>query len=214
MLTHVCLVLDRSGSMQAIREDALGGVNSYVMAAKRDRALYESKFSLITFSSESVDTIRKNEIMEEVKPLASDEYRCAGWTPLYDAIGRGIGILDEASGTTPDSKCILVVMTDGQENASREFSHEKITALVKARQEHGWLVTFLGEGLDVARQGMQMGVYAACTAPYVGAAGLRAAGKVLASSNARYAAAFGDLMRAQDEAALTPEERSALTGKE
>jgi hypothetical protein len=105
-------------------------------------------------------------------------------------------------------------MTDGQENASREFSHEKITALINARQERGWLVTFLGEGLDVAQQGMQMGVYAACTAPYVGGAGLRAAGRVLASSNARYAASVGDLMRAQDEAALTPEERSALTGKE
>jgi Mg-chelatase subunit ChlD len=212
MPTHVCLVLDRSGSMQAIRDDALGGVNGYIMAAKQDRALYESRFSLITFSSESVDTIRRNEIMEEVKPIGSDEYRCAGWTPLYDAIGRGIGILDEASGATPDSKCILLVMTD--ENASREFSHEKITALIKARQERGWLVTFLDEGLDVARQGMQMGVHAASTAPYLGAAGLRAAGQVLASSNARYAAAVGYLMRAQDEAALTPEERSALIGKE
>ena len=214
MLTHVCLVLDRSGSMQAIREDALGGVNSYIMSAKQDRALYESKFSLITFSSESVDTIRNSEIMEQVKPIGSDEYRCAGWTPLYDAIGRGIGILDEASGAASESKCILVVMTDGQENASREFSHEKISALIKTRQERGWLVTFLGEGLDVAQQGMHMGVLAASTASYVGAAGLRAAGRVMASSNARYAANVGDLMQAQDEAALTPEERSALTGKE
>jgi hypothetical protein len=112
-------------AMQAIREDALGGVNSYLMAAKQDRALYESRFSLITFSSESVDTIRSNQIMEEVKPIGSDEYRCAGWTPLYEAIGRGIRILDEAD-----------------------------------------------------------------------------------------TAAAGDLKRAQDEAALTPEERSALTGKE
>ena len=214
MLTHVCLVLDRSGSMQAIREDALGGVNSYILSAKQDRALYESKFSLVTFSSESVDTIRNSEIMEQVKPIGSDEYRCAGWTPLYDAIGRGVGILDEASGAVPQSKCILVVMTDGQENASREFSHEKITSLIKTRQERGWLVTFLGEGLDVAQQGMDMGVLAASTASYVGAAGLRAAGRVMASSNARYAANVGDLMQAQDAAALTPEERSALTGKE
>ena len=59
--THVCLVLDRSGSMQAIHDDALGGVNSYITSAKQDRALYESRFSLITFSSESVETIRKNE---------------------------------------------------------------------------------------------------------------------------------------------------------
>src|SRR5262245_47465051 len=121
MPTHVCLVLDRSGSMQAIREDALGGVNSYIVSAKQDRALYESKFSLITFNSESVETIRKNEIMEQVKPIGGDEYRCAGWTPLYDAIGRGIGILDEATDGTSESKCVLVVMTDGQENASREF---------------------------------------------------------------------------------------------
>src|SRR5262245_10163249 len=142
MLTHICLVLDRSGSMQAIRAAALGGVNGYIMAAKQDRALYESKFSLITFSSESVDTIRENEIMEQVKPISGDEFRCAGWTPLYDAIGRGIGILDEATGATSEYKCILVVMTDGQENASREFSHDKITALIQARRERGWLVTF------------------------------------------------------------------------
>jgi Mg-chelatase subunit ChlD len=213
MATNVCLVLDRSGSMQAIREDALGGVNSYIISAKQDRALYESRFSLITFCSESVDIIRNSEIMEQVKPIGSDEYRCAGWTPLYDAIGRGIGILDEASGAAPQSKCILVVMTDGQKNASREFSHEKISALIKARQERGWLVTFLGEGLDVAQQGVHMGVLSASIASYAGAAGLRAAGQVLASSNARYAANVGDIMRAQDEAALTPEERSALTGK-
>jgi hypothetical protein len=124
--THVCLVLDRSASMQAVREDALGGVNSYIQTANQDRALYEARFSLITFSSESVDTIRKNEIMETVKPIGSDEYRCSGWTPLYDAIGRGIGILDEAlEGKL--GKAILVVMTDGMENASKEFSHAKIT---------------------------------------------------------------------------------------
>ena len=86
--TYVCLVLDRSGSMQAIHDDALGGVNSYITSAKQDRVLYESRFSMITFSSESVDTIRKNEIMETVKPIGSEEYRCSGWTPLYDAIGQ------------------------------------------------------------------------------------------------------------------------------
>jgi hypothetical protein len=78
--------------MQAIHDDALGGVNSYITCAKQDRALYESRFSMITFSSESVETIRKNEIMETVKPIASEEYRCRGWTPLYDAIGFPQGV--------------------------------------------------------------------------------------------------------------------------
>ena len=56
--THVCLVLDLSGSMQAVHDDALGGVNGYITAAKQDRALYKSRFSLITFNSKSVDTKR------------------------------------------------------------------------------------------------------------------------------------------------------------
>lgn len=212
-LTHVCLVRDRSGSMQAIHDDALGGVNSYIAAAKRNKALFESKFSLITFNSESVDTIRKNEIMETVKPVGTEEYRCGGWTPLYDAIGRAIGILDEAAGSEKQAKCILVIMTDGQEYASGEFNHAGITAMIKVRQERGWLITFLGEGFDVAPQGVQLGTAAANVAAYAGGAGLRAAGAVLASSHFRYAVTRSDLMEAQDAAALTPEERDALTGK-
>ena len=211
--THVCLVLDRSGSMQAVHDDALGGVNSYITAAKQDRALYESRFSLITFNSESVETIRKDEIMETVKPIGTEEYRCAGWTPLYDAIGRGIGILDEATKAKTDAKAVLVIMTDGQENASREFTHEKISALIKARQEQGWLVTFLGEGLDVAKQGTNLGAYASSVAAYAGGAGLRAAGIVLASSSGRFAKSAGNVKRAQASAAFTAEERDALAGK-
>jgi hypothetical protein len=199
--------------MQAIHDDALGGVNSYITSAKQDRALYESRFSLITFSSESVATIRKNEIMETVKPIASEEYRCGGWTPLYDAIGRGIGILDEAMEGKVGAKAILVIMTDGQENASREFSHEKISGLLKARQEQGWLVTFLGEGLEVSRQGTNLGTHPGSVAAYAGGAGLRAAGRVLAASSLRYAKAEGDMRGAQAKAALTPEERDALAGK-
>jgi uncharacterized protein YegL len=211
--THVCLVLDRSGSMQAIHDDALGGVNSYITSAKQDRALYESRFSMIVFSSEGVETIRKNEIMETVKPIGSEEYRCAGWTPLYDAIGRAIGVLDEATKGKTDTKAILVIMTDGQENASREFTHEKISALIKTRQEHGWLVTFLGEGLDVARQGTKLGAHASSVAAYAGGVGLRAAGMVLASSSSRYAKSAGNVRQAQASAALTSEERDALAGK-
>jgi len=199
--------------MQAIHDDALGGVNGYITSAKRERALYESHFSMITFSSESVDTIRKNEIMETVKPIGLEEYRCVGWTPLYDAIGRGIGILDEATAGNTDAKAVLVIMTDGQENASREFNHEKISALIKARQERGWLVTFLGEGLDVAKQGTNLGTNASSVAAYAGGAGLRAAGKILAAASLRYAKAAGDIRGAQAKAALTPEERDALAGK-
>jgi Mg-chelatase subunit ChlD len=210
--THICLVLDRSGSMQAVHADALGSVNTYIMTAKRDRALYEARFSMIAFSSESVDTIRQNEIMEEVKPIGSEDYVCTGLTPLFDAVGRGVGILDRALGDK-QGKAILVIMTDGQENASREFNHAMITDLLKRRQEAGWLVVFLGEGLDVAKQGVAMGAMAANVAAYSGGEGLRAAGRVAARSTISYAISAGDLWKARDEAAFTAEERDELAGK-
>ena len=132
---------------------------------------------------------------------------------MYDAIGCGIGILDEATEGKVGAKAILVIMTDGQENASCEFSHEKISGLLKARQEQGWLVTFLGEGLEVSRQGTNLGTYAGSVAAYAGGAGLRAAGRVLAASSLRYVKAGGDIRGTQAKAAVTPEERDALAGK-
>jgi Mg-chelatase subunit ChlD len=209
---HVCLILDASGSMQAVYEDALGAVNGYLMRGKQDRNLYEARFSLVVFNSHGVETVRNGQILETVKPLAHEEYRCGGMTPLYDAVGRGVGILDEALGGKP-GKAILVIMTDGLENASLEFDHAKITALIKARQDAGWLVTFLGEGLDVAKQGTAMGATPSLVATYSGGQGLRAAGEVLAASSVRYVEAGRSIRRALADAALTPEERDALSGK-
>ena len=127
--------------MQAVYEDALGAVNGYLMRGKQDRNLYAARFSLVVFNSHGVETVRNGQILETVKPLAHEEYRCNGMAPLYDAVGRGVGILDEALGGKP-GRAILVIMTDGLENASREFDHAKITALIKARQDAGWCHLF------------------------------------------------------------------------
>lgn len=210
--THVCLILDMSGSMQAVYEDALGAVNGYVARAKQNRDLYEARFSLVTFNSHGVETVRKDEIMETVRPLAHEEYRCDGMTPLYDAVGRGVGILDEALGGKP-GKAILAVMTDGLENASQEFTQETIKKLLKEREEAGWLVNFLGEGLDVANQGLALGAMPSHIAAYAGGQGLRAAGEVLAASSGRYVQEVGSIRRAQADAVLTSEERDALARK-
>ena len=96
---------------------------------------------------------------------------------------------------------------------SREFNHAMITDLLKWRQEAGWLVVFLGEGLNVAKQGVAMGAMAAHVATYSGSEGLRAAGRVAARSTIAYAKSVGDLWKARDEAAFTAEERDELAGK-
>lgn len=217
--TQVCLVLDRSGSMQAVRSDALGSVNDYIEAAQKDAALKLSRFSLVTFNSTSIDPVRSNEAMAKVKAVAAEEYICNGWTPLYDAVARGIGLLDEAlskgkASRKKTSKAILVVMTDGQENASVEFrgdfGRSRVKQMIKEREAEGWLVTFLGEGLDVAAQGLNIGTQSANTAAYH-PKNLRAVGEVLASSNARYAATQSfDEQLSMASAGLTAQERRKL----
>lgn len=230
--THVCVVLDRSGSMQARRADALGGVNSYIDAAKADKNLRESRLSLITFSTvnaathmgglsstsaPSIKTVRDNEPVDKIRPIELGEYVCDGWTPLYDAIGSGIGLLDAALAKgkkKTGGKAVLVVMTDGLENCSKEFTRERIMELIEARKKDGWMIVFLGEGLNVAKQGELIGTYAANTSSY-SAAGLRASGAVLASSVSRYGgAATMDFMEQAASNAFTEEEKKTLqTGK-
>ena len=212
---HLVLVLDRSGSMQKVHGDALGAVNSYIEAAKKDAALKSSCFSLITFSSESVDTIRRDLPIEEVKPVTVEEYRCSGWTPLYDAIGRGIELLDEAVGPNKHAKAALVIMTDGQENSSLEFNHDGINAMIEARKEQGWMLVFLGDGLNVAKQGAALGTTAANVASYLGGVGLRAAVGVVGQSLSSYASSKGWAGRlATANKGFTAEQRDELTRKE
>jgi hypothetical protein len=104
-------------------------------------------------------------------------------------------------------------MTDGMENASHEFYHAKITSLIKVRQDAGWLVVFLGEGIDVAKQGEAMGAAKASVAAYLGGKGLRAAGGVVPRATARYAAMSGDVRQARDKARGTRRARLVSVAK-
>jgi uncharacterized protein YegL len=167
--------------MQLISDDALGSVNTFISDAQQDRALIDSRFTLITFNNKRIAVLREAQSVDAVKPITADEYRCTGMTPLYDAIGRAIGILDGAvgatqGGATSPEKAVLEIVTDGMENASCGYTLEDIKALIKARQKAGWMVVFLGAGLDVAAQGCALGIAANDNVvAFQGSAGLRKA---------------------------------------
>jgi hypothetical protein len=151
--THVCMILDRSGSMGTCRESTIDAVNQYLLEARADDALKEADFNLTIFDSQSIDTIRTGPI-KAASDITTEEYVPRATTPLYDAIGRGIDTLD---GNGAD-KAVLVVVTDGYENASRKHGIDSIKELLKTRQDKGWLVVFLGAGLDAAQQGIGIGI--------------------------------------------------------
>ena len=158
---HVGIVLDRSGSMEDCRTDAIGAINGYLRQVREDREMEAASISLIIFDSQSIDTIRNRVLARDCEPLASREYQPRAQTPLLDAVGRGVALLDERKET--GERCILAIMTDGLENASREHTTDTIKALLDRKQrEDGWLIIYLGadhEAWKQASDGLARGQY-------------------------------------------------------
>lgn len=145
--TLVCLLLDRSGSMSACKEETVTGFNAYV-SALRDRHTPASRFHFVQFDSVSRDTVQDMVPMGEIKDLTHEGYQPRGNTPLNDAVGqtiRSIEVISKRFGF----KVLFVIQTDGQENASTEFSNESVKALMKQMEnEHKWTFAFIGTGPD------------------------------------------------------------------
>ena len=142
-------------ALEDCRTDAIGAVNSYLRQVKDDKDM-EASISLFTFDSQSIDVIRDKAPAGSCAELAASEYQPRASTPLLDAVGHGVALLDK--GKEPNARCILAVMTDGLENASREYTKGTIKALLDRKQkEEGWLVLYLGAGHDAWAQANAMG---------------------------------------------------------
>jgi hypothetical protein len=176
---HVAIVLDRSGSMEDCRTDAIGAVNSYLRQVKDDKDM-EALVSLLIFDSQGIDLIRDHVPVGSCAELASEEYQPRASTPLLDAVGHGVNALDKRK--EPGARSILAVMTDGLENASREYTKETIKALLDRKQkEDGWLVLYLGAGHDAWAQAGAIGLHAGNVASF----SKQAMGRSMASMSMR-----------------------------
>lgn len=143
--------------MEDCRADAIGAINSYLRQLRDDKEM-KARITLVTFDSDSIDTIRDRVPAKSCAELTAEEYQPRASTPLLDAVGRGAGMLDSLS--NKDEKRILAVMTDGLENASREFTKDRLKDLLDRKQrEEGWLVLYLGAGHDSWSQAREMGIH-------------------------------------------------------
>lgn len=199
----VHVVLDRSGSMQSVKDDTIGAFNSYVSMLAKDAP--KSLLSLTMFDTGGIDTIVKDRTVKTVEPLDGDTYQPRGGTPLYDAIGKVVGLLDDAEGKNK----ALVILTDGQENSSHEYSRDAIKKLLDERQEKkNWLVIYLGANQDAFAEGAKFGSQQATTLNYnVGS--MRDTMAVAAMSTMRYASAGGGVV-GRSRATFTSAERASV----
>lgn len=155
------IVLDRSGSMDSCRYEAINAVNLYVSELAKDDKV-DSRVSVTIFDSGSIDLIRDRMPVAEFAPITESDYLPRSMTPLLDAVGKTIKSM-EAQNLKDEVRRAVVIMTDGLENASREFTRDTLAALIKAKEAAGWLVTYLGSGHDSWQQAQTMGLRAAAT---------------------------------------------------
>ncbi len=182
--TSITFLLDRSGSMKSILDDTLGGFNAYVDGL---RDAPDALFSLLTFDSNSVDKVFTHMPVKEVPALTKKTYVPGASTPLIDAVVKTIRAI-ERSVTDPADKVVMAILTDGEENSSREFTWDDLTALIKEKTAAGWQFVFLGAGIDAYEQGARMGIDRGATMSYNSAnpAATRAAFRATAQSVSSY----------------------------
>jgi hypothetical protein len=168
-LTHITVILDRSGSMSTIDRDTVGGFNTFV--EEQQKAAGTATMTLIRFDNEAkADYIDKP--IKDVPKLLSVEPR--GMTAMLDAIGKGINELGEKLAKLPEekrpSRVIVVIITDGEENASKEFNHVQIKDMIEHQhKKYNWQFTYLGANQDAVLAARQMGISAANSSSFVAA---------------------------------------------
>jgi hypothetical protein len=149
---HIHGILDRSGSMEPIRDDVIGGFNTFIEEQKKVPG--EATITLVQFDEQDpYEVIYNFAKLEEVKPLTRDTFVPRGWTPLLDALGRGINDCGQRLSQMPEherpEKVIFCIITDGQENKSKEFNKAQITKMIKEQTDQ-WKWEFLFLSCDLA----------------------------------------------------------------
>jgi hypothetical protein len=145
--TRLIVVLDRSGSMTGIKDEAIGGYNAFTDGQKKVEG--EASITLVLFDS-YIETVYENLNLKEVPVLDGNVYVPRAMTALYDAIGVTITKY-LATPTDANTKTILAILTDGDENSSKEYTGAAVAKLIKqVETENKWDVLFLGANIDVA----------------------------------------------------------------
>ena len=207
----VNVVLDRSGSMQANRQSTVDGYNEYLNGLRQDK---DSEYSLTLIQFDLVGAKADLTInyvdkpLTEVSDLALADYEPRGTTPLYDAIGECIRRVE-----AKDRGVITLIVTDGHENASLEFTRESVKKLIGEKEAEGWAFTFLGANIDSFTASGAIGMSALATANF--AAGNE---KTAFRSFAESTRGYGEMSRtvgvmaASAAPRFTKEQREAMGG--
>lgn len=163
--TSIGVIIDRSGSMSSLTKDTIGGYNSFI---REQKAVPGDAVLTLALFDDKYDLIHDAMPLQDVPELTAATYSVRGSTALLDAIGRTIDAMGRKLSSMKEeerpSKVLVLIMTDGEENASQEYKHSKIKEMVSHQQDvYKWEFVFIGANVDSFSVGTSMGVSAGHT---------------------------------------------------
>ncbi len=158
-LTELVFILDRSGSMAGLEQDTIGGFNAMIEKQKQQEG--ECYVTTVLFDHE-ISTLHDRKKLGDIKPLTDKDYTVRGCTALIDAIGVTVNkIADIHRYARPEdipASTMFVITTDGLENASKEFTADKVRKMIEDKKKLGWEFLFIGANIDAVETASHFGI--------------------------------------------------------
>lgn len=159
-LTELVFILDRSGSMSGLESDTIGGYNAMLKKQKEEPG--EAIITTVLFD-DRYELLHDRINLRGIAPITDNEYFVRGSTALLDAVGRTINKIGNVQKRTAKEEraenVMFIITTDGMENASREFSYEKVRAMIQhQKSNYGWEFIFLGANIDAIATAERFGI--------------------------------------------------------
>lgn len=151
-VTDVIFILDKSGSMRYYTDETIRGFNTMLDVQLKEEG--RAYITTVLFNEKSVYLHEREEI-EKVKKLTRKDYEAGGCTALLDAVGDAI---EKAGRNRCGNKTVVIVITDGLENASVNYTYKEIKEKIASRRLQGWEFIFLGANIDVAAEAEKIGI--------------------------------------------------------
>ncbi len=151
---HNLIILDESGSMESIKSSIIQGFNEIVQTVKGIAKQYpeqEHIISFITFNGLGNKILHFCEPVEKLEQIDEKKYQPDASTPLYDAMGFGLAKLKKELESKSNYNVLVTILTDGEENSSKEFTGVSIKKIVEDLTQNGWTFTYIGTDHDVEK---------------------------------------------------------------